>query len=157
MAVALAAPAPAQAPSERQFKTANWTGGVIYSGQTFGGCFVHRDYPDGTKIQLQLTPQLQMWVGGAKSNWSFNPNQEFELTFEVDGAYKKTFTGKANANSRIWLWFNVGNDADFRRAVAGNGTMTWVDPKGLKFPFDLANGANAIRKLLACTALYGID
>lgn len=157
IAVAFAAPAPAQAPSERSFKTANWVGGVIFNGQTFGGCFVQRSYSDGAKIELQLTPQLQMWVGGAKANWSFNPNQEFELTFEIDGTYAKKFTGKANAQSRTMLWFNVGNDAELRRALAGNGTMTWVDPKGLKFPFDLANAANAMRKLLACTALYGVD
>ena len=157
MAVALAAPAPAQAPPERQFKTTNWVGGVIFSGQTFGGCYVHRDYPDGTKIQLQLTPKLEMWVGGSKANWNFSPDLQFELSFEVDGTYAKKFTGKVNATSRNWLWFNVGNDAEFRRAVAGNGTMTWVDPKGLKFPFDLANSANAMRKLLACTALYGVE
>lgn len=157
IAVALAALAQAQAPTERQFKTANWVGGVYFNGQTFAGCFVRRSYPDGTKIELQLTPRLEMWVGGAKDNWSFNPNQEFELTFEIDGAYTKKFTGKANAQSRTTLWFNVGNDADLRRALAGNGTMTWVDPKGLKFPFPLANSDNAMRKLLACTALYGVD
>lgn len=149
--------APAEAQQRQIFRAADWQGGALYnSNQQFGGCYIMRSYADGTKVEIQLTPRLEMWVGASKTNWNFDPNQQFELTFEIND-FKRKYNGKASAQYRNTLWFNVGNDPELRRALAGNGTMTWVDPKGLRFPFDLANSDNAMRKLLACTALYGVE
>jgi hypothetical protein len=35
--------------------------------------------------------------------------------------------------------------------------MTWVDAQSTRFPFNLTGGDNAMRKLLACAALYGAE
>jgi len=159
-AIGVGGPASGQTPPSapaRTFKSSDWVGGTYFNGQQFTGCYVGRSYSDGTKIEFQLTPRLELWIGASKTAWNFDPSKEFELTFEIDGGYRKAFKGQTSAKNRSTLWFNVGNDPDMRRALAGNGTMTWVDPKGLKFPFPLPNSDNAMRKLIACTALYGVE
>jgi hypothetical protein len=153
VASALAAPAAAQ----NTFKTANWSGGTYFQGDKFSGCYVRRTYADGTKVEFQMTPRLEMYMGASKPGWSFTAGQKFELSFEMDGGFRKTYSGAADSNQRDTIWFTIGNDPDLRRALAGNGTLTWVDPKGLRFPFAMENADNALRKLLACTALFGVD
>jgi hypothetical protein len=143
--------------AQNTFKVGNWNGGAAFNGQQFTHCHVSVNYTDGTQLMLQLTPQLQMHVGASKSNWNMDPAKQYDVAFEIDGGYKKTFRGRVNADRRNTIWFAIGNDPELRRALAGNGTMTWVDAQGLRFPFNLANGDNAMRKLLACTALYGVE
>jgi hypothetical protein len=148
--------AAAPALAQNTFKSGNWTGGPYFNGQQFSHCYVSVGYTDGTQLHLQLTAQLTMYVGASKSNWSMDPTKQYDVSFEADG-YKKSFRGRVNADRRNTIWFTIGNDADLRRALAGNGTMTWVDAQGARFPFSLAGGDNAMRKLLACTALYGAE
>jgi len=155
--LAVAALAAAPALAQNAFKTGNWNGGPYFNGQQFSHCYVNVGYPDGTQLYLQLTPQMVMYVGAFKSSWNMDPTKQYDVTFEVDGGFKKTFRGRVTADRRNSIWFTIGNDPEFRRALAGNGTMTWVDAQGVRFPFSLAGSDNAMRKLLACTALYGVE
>jgi len=152
---ALCAPPPVLA--QNTFKTGSWVGGALFNGQQFTACYVNVNYPDGRRLMIQLTPQLIMYVGATKSDWNMDPTLEYHVSFEIDGGFKKTFQGKVASTQRNAIWFTVGNDADLRRALAGGGTMTWVDTKGARFLFGLEGGDNAMRKLLACAALYGAE
>jgi len=143
--------------AQNTFKSGSWAGGAYFNGQQFTHCAVYVGYTDGMQLIIQMTPQMQMHVGATKSSWSMDPAQQYDVSFEVTGGYKKTFKGRVTADRRNAIWFTVGNDADFRRAIAGNGTMTWVDAQSGRFAFNLAGGDNAMRKLLACTALYGAE
>lgn len=155
----VAAGAAAQAPAWAQntFKTGNWTGGASFNGQQFSHCYVSVTYADGTVLVIQLTAQLLMYVGASKTNWTMDPTRQYDVSFELDGGYKKTFKGRVTAERRNTIWFTVGNDPELRRALAGGGIMSWVDAQGTRFPFNLAGGDNAVRKLLACAALYGAE
>jgi hypothetical protein len=156
-AAVAAAFAAAPAAAQNTFKTGNWTGGPYFNGQQFTHCAVTVGYADGTQLSIQLTPQMTMYVGAAKSSWNMDPTKQYDVSFEIEGGYKKSFRGRVAAERRTAIWFTVGNDPDLRRALAGNGTMTWVDAQGARFPFNLVGGDNAMRKLLACTALYGAE
>ncbi len=147
----------APAAAQNTFKSGSWNGGPYFNGQQFSHCYVSVGYADGTQLTIQLTPAMVMYVGASKTAWNMDPTQQYDVSFEIDGGFKKSFRGRVNANQRSAIWFTVGNDADMRRALAGNGTMTWIDSQGVKFPFNLVGGDNAMRKLLACTALYGAD
>ena len=156
-AIAAAAIVAAPAMAQNTFKSGNWNGGPFFNGQQFSHCYVNVGYADGTQLMIQLTPQMVMYVGASKSSWNMDPTQQYDVSFEVDGGYKKSFRGRVTADRRNAIWFTIGNDAELRRALAGNGTMTWVDAQSARFPFNLAGGDNAMRKLLACTALYGAE
>jgi hypothetical protein len=153
IAGAMAPPALAQ----NTFKSGNWVGGPFFNGQQFSHCAVTLTFADGTQLIVQLTPQLQMYVGATKTSWNMDPTRQYDVSFEFDGGYKKTFKGRVNADRRNTIWFTIGNDADLRRLLAANGTMNWIDSAGTRFPFNLAGGDNAMRKLLACAALYGAE
>jgi hypothetical protein len=153
--VAAAAVAPALA--QNSFKSGNWNGSAYFNGQQFSHCALTVNYTDGTQLIVQLTAQLQMYLGASKTNWNMDPTKQYDVSIEVSGGYKKTFKGRVNADRRNTIWFTISNDPDLRRALAGNGTMTWVDAQSARFPFNLAGSDNAMRKLLACTALYGAD
>lgn len=157
--VGLAAAALAAAPALAQntFKSGNWTGGPVYNGQQFTHCYVNVGYTDGMQLFIQLSPQLVMYMGASKTGWNMDPTKTYDVSFEFEGGMKKSFRGRVTADRRSAIWFTVGNDADIRRAVAANGTMTWTDAQGAKFAFNLAGGDNAMRKLLACTALFGVE
>lgn len=152
-AAAFAAPAAAQ----NTFKSGPWNGGPYFNGQQFTHCYISVGYADGMQLTVQLSPQMTMYVGASKTSWSMDPAQQYDVSFEVDGGYKKSFRGRVTADRRSAIWFTIGNDPELRRALAGNGTMTWVDSKGTRFLFNLAGGDNAMRKLLACTALFGAE
>ena len=155
--LAAAALAAAPALAQNTFKAGNWNGGPYFNGQQFSHCYVNVGYPDGTQLYLQLTPQMVMYVGAFKSSWNMDPTKQYDVVFEIDGGFKKTFRGRVTADRRNSIWFTIGNDPELRRALAGNGTMTWVDAQSVRFPFSLAGSDNAMRKLLACTALYGVE
>ena len=143
--------------AQNTFKSGNWSGAASFNGQTFSHCYVSVNYTDGTQLILQLTAQMQMFVGATKSNWNMDPTKQYDVSFEVDQSFKKTFKGRVTADRRNTIWFTIGNDPDLRRALAANGTMTWTDAQSVRFPFNLAGGDNAMRKLLACAALYGAE
>jgi hypothetical protein len=149
--------AAAPASAQNTFKSGNWSGGAYFNGQQFSHCYVNVGYADGTQLFLQLTPQMTMYVGASKSSWNMDPTKQYDVSFEVDGGYKKSFRGRVTADRRSAIWFTIGNDPDLRRAIASNGKLTWIDAQGARFPFSLAGGDNAMRKLLACTALYGAE
>jgi hypothetical protein len=152
-AAIVASPAAAQ----NTFKSGNWSGGPYFNGQQFTHCYISVGYADGTQLIIQLSPQMTMYIGASKTSWNMDPTKQYDVTFEIDGGYKKSFRGRVTADRRSAIWFTIGNDAELRRALAGNGTMTWVDSQGARFPFNLAGGDNAMRKLLACAALYGAE
>lgn len=154
LAAALAA---APVAAQNTFKSGNWTGGAYFNGQVFTHCAVNRSYPDGTQLYIQLTPQMVLYLGAAKSSWNMDHTKQYDVSFEIDGGYKKSFRGIVRATQRNAIWFTIGNDPELRRALAASGSMTWVDAQGVRFPFNLAGGDNAMRKLLACTALYGAE
>jgi hypothetical protein len=159
MAGLLAAAAIFAAPAAAQntFKSGNWTGGPYFNGQQFTHCYVSVGYADGTQLIIQLSPDMTMYVGASKTSWNMDPTKQYDVTFEIDGGYKKSFRGRVTADRRSAIWFTIGNDAELRRALAGNGTLTWVDAQAARFPFNLVGGDNAMRKLLACTALFGAE
>jgi hypothetical protein len=150
----LAAPAAAQ----NTFRSGNWTGGPYFNGQQFSYCAVTVSYTDGMQLYIQLTAQLTMSLGASKSSWNMDPTKQYDVSIEVGaGGYKKSFRGRVTADRRSAIWFTIGNDPDLRRAIVAGGTMTWVDSQGARFLFNLTGGDNAMRKLLACAALYGAD
>ena len=155
--VAADAAAQTAPPVQNAFKSGNWTGAPFFNGQQFSHCAVTVTYTDGTQLIIQLTAQLQMYVGALKTNWNMDPTKQYDVSFEIDGGYKKIFKGRVNADRRNTIWFTIGNDPDLRRLLAAGGTMNWVDAQGTRFPFNLVGGDNAMRKLLACTALYGAE
>jgi hypothetical protein len=142
--------------AQNTFKTGAWSGSPTFNGQQFSHCAIGKTYGDGTVLVVQLTPQLELYVGARKPAWDMEPSQ-YQLSFEIDQAFKKTFSGSVAAGSRNTIWFTIGNDAEFRRAFAAGTNMTWVGNQGTRIPFNLAGADNAMRKLLACTALYGAE
>jgi hypothetical protein len=155
--IAALAAAVSPAAAQNTFKTGNWSGAAQFNGQNFSHCYVTVNYTDGTQLILQITAQLQMYMGATKSSWSMDPTKQYDVSVEVDQGYKKTFKGRVTAERRNTIWFTIGNDPDLRRAIASNGMMTWVDAQSARFPFNLTGGDNAMRKLLACAALYGAE
>lgn len=156
LAALAAAMAAAPAAAQNTFKTGNWTGGAYFNGQQFTHCAVTVGYADGMQLYVQLTPQMTMYVGAAKNTWNMDHTKQYDVAFEI-GAYKKSFRGRVHADRRSAIWFTIGNDAELRAALASGGTMTWVDAQGARFVFGLVGSDNAMRKLLACTALYGAE
>jgi len=156
LAALAAAFAAAPAAAQNTFKSGNWTGGPYFNGQTFTHCTVTVAYADGLQLYVQLTPQMNMFLGAAKNAWNMDHTKQYDVAFEI-GTYKKSFRGRVHADRRSAIWFEVGNDADLRRALAAGGTMVWVDAQGARFTFGLTNSDNAMRKLLACAALYGAE
>lgn len=146
----------APAAAQNTFKSGNWTGGAYFNGQQFSHCAVNVGYADGMQLYVQLTPQMAMYLGAAKNTWNMDHTKQYDVSVEI-GGYKKSFRGRVHADRRSAIWFNVGNDAELRRALASGQTMTWTDAQGARFTFGLAGGDNAMRKLLACTALYGAE
>jgi hypothetical protein len=159
MAGLLAAAAIFAAPAAAQntFKSGNWTGGPYFNGQQFTHCYVSVGYADGTQLIIQLSPDMTMYVGASKTSWNMDPTKQYDVTFEIDGGYKKSFRGRVTADRRSAIWYTLGNAAELRRALAGNGTLTWVDAQAARFPFNLVGSDNARRTLLACTALFGAE
>jgi len=156
LAALAAALAAVPAAAQNTFKSGNWKGGAYFNGQQFSHCAINVGYADGMQLYVQLTPQMTMYVGAAKSSWNMDHTKQYDVSFEI-GTYKKSFRGRVNADRRNAIWFTVGDDADLRQALATGSTMTWVDAQGARFVFGLAGGDNAMRKLLACTALYGAE
>jgi hypothetical protein len=155
--LAAAALAASPASAQNTWKAGNWNGAPYFNGQQFSHCAMTVNFTDGTQLIVQVTAQLQMFVGASKTNWNMDPTKQYDVVFEVTGGYKKTFKGRVTADRRNTIWFTIGNDPELRRALAGNGTMTWIDAQSARFPFNLAGSDNAMRKLLACAALYGAD
>lgn len=144
-----------RAAAQNTFKTGSWTGGAYFNGQAFSHCAIARTYPDGTQVIVQLTAQLVTYVGGINAKWNMNPDN-YTVAFEFPG-FKKSYSGRVTAQNRNQIWFAAGNDAELRRALAAGGAMVWVDARGARFNFPLDGGDNAMRKLLTCTALFGVD
>jgi hypothetical protein len=149
--------AAAPALAQNTFKSGNWAGGPYFNGQQFSHCYVNVGYTDGMQLYLQLTAQLVLYMGASKSSWNMDPTKQYDVSIELDGGFKKSFRGRVAADRRNAIWFTIGNDPALRRALAAGGTMTWIDAQGARFAFNLAGGDNAMRKLLACTALYGAE
>lgn len=145
------------AVAQNTFKTGSWSGGPFFNGQQFSHCSVGTTTADGTQLVVQVTAQMIVYVGASKANWNMDPARLYEVSFEIDQSFKKNFKGRVTAEHRNTIWFTVGNDAEFRSAFAAGRSMTWVDAQGTKFPFTLTGADNAMRKLLACAALYGAD
>lgn len=151
--LAAAGPAPAQ----NSFRTGGWNGGVSFTGAVFSYCWVSRTYEDGRTLFIQLNGKLAMALGATKAGWDMDHTKDYNVVFEFDGGFKKTFAGKVAQERRAQIWFVMGNEPEIRQQLAKSASMTWVDSSGVKFPFALTNGADAMRKLLACAALYGVD
>ncbi|MCW5773262.1 MAG: hypothetical protein KIT16_16600 [Rhodospirillaceae bacterium] len=143
------------ATAQATFKSGAWQGGPYFNGQTFSHCAVARTFSDGTQVVVQLTAQLVTYVGGINNKWNMNPDN-YDVAFEFSG-FKKTYRGRVSATNRNQIWFAAGNDAELRRALAGGGNMVWIDARGQKFTFPLDGADNAMRKLIACTALFGVE
>lgn len=154
-ALALAAPAVAQTASN--FKTSGWTGYAQFDGQQrFQYCIVYRTGGDGLEYGIRTTAQLGTFVGVSNRSWNMEPSSGYEFTIEV-GGYRKDHRGTVTEDRRNTLWLDVGNDADLRRAIAAGGTLNLIGKGSARFSLPLVGGDNAMRKLLACTALYGVE
>ena len=145
------------AAAQNTFQTGNWTGQAQFEGNRFSHCQIGVSFTDGKRLNLQLTPQLALTVSAMKSDWNMDHEKVYNVTFEIDGGFRKSYRGVVKADRRNTVSFTIGNDGPLRQALATGGNMTWVDSSGTRFGFSLMNGANAMRKLLACTALYGAD
>ena len=134
-AMAAAAIVAAPAMAQNTFKSGNWNGGPFFNGQQFSHCYVNVGYADGTQLMIQLTPQMVMYVGASKSSWNMDPTQQYDVSFEVDGGYKKSFRGRVTADRRNAIWFTIGNDADLRRRIEQlearlDAICDWIDNQG---------------------------
>ncbi len=155
----LASPAAvlAQAASAPTFKTGFWIGSATFSGATFSYCTINVGYTDNANLFLQLNAQMNFTIYGTRTDFNIDPSKTYDVTIEIDTSYKKSHRATGRAGQRNAVLFNLGNDADFRQALAAGKQMTWVDSEGKRYPFDLTNIANAMRKLITCAALYGVD
>jgi hypothetical protein len=155
----LAAPLPvrAQAASAPSFKTGYWVGSATFNGSTFSHCTITVGYTDNANLFLQLNAQMNFTIYGTRTDFNVDPSKTYDVTIEIDASYNKSHRATGRPGQRNAVLFNLGNDADFRQALAAGKKMTWVDSEGKKYPFDLTNIANAMRKLITCAALYGVD
>jgi len=159
VALALAGPALAQTqtPAIAAFKSGAWTGRAQFDAQqNFEYCIVYRSGTDGIEYGFRVNNQLGMMVGLSNRAWNMQPSTGYEFSLEL-GDYKKTHRGAVSAEHRSTLWINVGNDADLRRAIAGGGTLNLVGKGNARFVLNLGGSDNAMRKLLTCTALFGVE
>lgn len=149
----LAAPALAQG----SFKTGNWTGTTSFSGSAFSHCTISVGYTDNAVLYLVLNAQMSLTVYATRTDFNIDPAQTYNVTIEIDPSFRRSHRASGRAGQRNAVSFNIGNDADFRQALVGGKTMTWIDTEGKRYAFDLTNIANAMRKLITCAALYGVD
>jgi len=155
--VAAALATSARAQTMPNFKTSGWSGYAQFDAQQrFQYCIVYRGGADGLEYGIRTTAQLTMFVGISNKTWNMEPSTSYEFSVEL-GDYKKTHRGTVTADRRNTLWIDTGNDADLRRAIAGGGTLNLVGKGSARFTLPLAGSDNAMRKLLACTALFGVD
>jgi hypothetical protein len=145
------------AAAQNTFQTGNWTGGAQFEGTRFSHCQIGVSFTNGTRLNLQLTPQLALTMSATKPDWNMDPDKAYNVVVEIDSGFRKTYRGSVKADRRNTVTFLIGNDGPLRQAIATGANMTWVDSSGTRFGFSLLNGNNAMRKLLACTALYGAD
>ncbi len=145
------------AAAQNQFLTGNWSGAAVFDGNRFNHCHIGVGYTDGKRLDLQLTAQMALTITATKSDWNMDPTQPYNVAFEIEPSFKRSYRGVVRADRRNLISFAIGNDSTLRQALVGGGTMTWTVSGGQRFSFSLANGNNAMRKLLACTALYGVD
>lgn len=154
--LALSAPLAAQSTNP-VFKTSGWSGYAQFdTQQRFQNCTVYRSAGEGLEYGIRATSQLGMFVGLSNKAWNMQPSAGYEFTIEV-GSYRKDLRGTVAAETRNTLWIDAGNDADLRRAIAAGGTMSLIGRNNARFTLPLQGGDNAMRKLLACTALYGVE
>ena len=152
-----AASAGAQTATMPSFKTSGWSGYAQFdTQQRFQYCIVYRTGDAGLEYGIRATPQLGMFVGISNRAWNMQASSGYEFTIEV-GGYRKDHRGTVTEDRRNTLWLDVGNDADLRRAIAAGGTMNLIGKGGMRFSLVLTGSDNAMRKLLACTALYGVE
>jgi hypothetical protein len=156
LALFAAAGGAGKAAAQNTFTAGDWRGGPYFKSNAFSHCAVYRTYANGISLIIQLTAKLDMYLGASKQGWSMDPNGNFNIVFDLPG-YKKSFQGRVSQEHREQIWFGVGNEPALRRALAGGGTMTWTDVRGTKLTFQLDGGDNAMRKLITCAALYGVD
>jgi hypothetical protein len=156
-AMTLAQVGPALAQTASSFKSGAWVGRAQFDAQqNFQYCIVYRSRPDGLEFGFRVTKELVMMIGLSNRAWNMPASTGYEFSVEL-GDYKKSHRGAVAADLRSTLWINVGNDADLRRAIAGGGTLNLVGKDNSKFALDIGGGDNAMRKLLACTALFGVE
>jgi hypothetical protein len=142
--------------AQNTFRSGDWSGAASFNGQQFSHCTVGKRFSDGLQLVVQITAQLNVHVGASKQGWNLNAGT-YEISFAIGQTYRKDIQGRVDGQNRDLLRFSLGNDAEFRRAFALGGTMTWSDNRGNRIPFELAGADNAMRKLLACAALYGAE
>jgi hypothetical protein len=158
--LAALAAAEARAQTAVNFRTGNWVGQVVFQDNRFSHCEINVNYRGGNvdkaNLVIQANANRAIAIGVTKPDWNMNPASKYDIVFSL-GAYRRTVQGKVNQGKTNQIWFVMGDDADFRAAVATGGTLEMADSGGQKFPFSMANGDNALRKLYTCVALYGVD
>lgn len=152
LAAALAAPAAAE-----RYLTGNWAGGPVFQGNNFRYCTLTLNFQDRRRMEIQLTAALAMTIHVEKPDWNWNPVTDGRTTVEVDQRFRKVYRTEVRAEKRNTLTLHVGNDPALRQALASGEQMQWIVSEKDKFPFSLLNGNNAMRKILTCVALYGVE
>jgi hypothetical protein len=155
-AVSLLAVAAPPAAAER-YLTGNWAGGPVFQGNNFRYCTLTLNFQDRRRMEIQLTAPLVMTIYVEKPDWNWNPVTDGRVTVEIDQRFRKVYRTEVKADKRNTLILHVGNDQALRAALASGEQMHWTVSEKDKYPFSLLNGNNAMRKLLACVALYGVE
>ncbi len=156
LALALLAP-PSPAAAQATFKAGYWNGSATFNGANFSHCTISVGYTDQANLYLQLNAQMNFTVYGTRTDFNVDPSKTYDVTIEIDPSYSKIHRATGRPGQRNAVLFNLGNDSDFRQALSAGKKMTWVDSEGKRYAFDLTNIANAMRKLITCAALYGVE
>ena len=79
--------------AQNAWKAGNWNGAPYFNGQQFSHCAMTVNYTDGTQLILQLTAQLQMFVGAGTCNTAIQLGLTGYSTSNADSCASGTMLG----------------------------------------------------------------
>lgn len=158
-ALALAAPAAAQS----NYATGNWVGNARFTGERLDYCDIRVGFQSGKELAVRVDPQFTLSVRISDPTWKYQAGKGgFNVLLEIEPGYRRAFQTdvEIKADSANSILIVVGRDANFRQAFMRGDALKLLDNspnnRGAKVAdLSIEGGGNAMRKALACAALYG--
>jgi hypothetical protein len=160
--LALACGGATVAAAQSNYATGNWTGNAKFAGERLEYCDIRVSFQSGKELAVRVDGQFAATVRISDPTWRYQAGKGgFNVVLEIEPGYKRAFQAEAEikadtANSIIIV---VGRDTSFRSAFMRGEALKLLDNspnnRGAKVAdLSIDGGANALRKAMACAALY---
>jgi hypothetical protein len=163
-AVGLAAGALASgsAAAQSPYGTGNWVGNARFVGERLEYCEIRVGFQSGKELAVRVDGLFAATVRISDPTWRYQAGKGgFNVVLEIEPGYKRAFQADAEikADSANSIIIVVGRDTGFRQAFMSGAALKLIDNspnnRGAKVAdLSIEGGGNALRKAMACAALY---